>query len=116
MVELMNPGGGSGSSLEVSDGTTNVNNVTEIIFSGATVSNGGGGIADVSIGLALSFETPVGTIDNANMTFTVSHTPTFIIVNGLVYTAGTGIFSSYSAPTITLSTPVGTGGFILSAY
>lgn len=62
-----------------------------------------------------AFETPVGTVDDSNTTFTVSNTPLYIIVNGAQYIEGTGLFSSYSGGTITLSAPVGTGGFIRSA-
>lgn len=72
-------------------------------------SSGGGGST-------LNFETPIGAVDDSNVTFTVVHDPFFIIVNGASYTAGTGTFFSYSAPTITLSSPVGVGGFILSVY
>ncbi len=72
------------------------------------VASGGGGGAN--------FETPVGSVDDSNTTFTVTNTPLYIIVNGVVYFEGTGLFTSYSAPTITLSSPVGVGGFIRSAY
>ncbi len=64
----------------------------------------------------LTPETPIGAVNDSNVTFTVVNTPVFIVVNGGVYTAGLGIFSSYVAPTITLSSPVGTGGFIASFY
>lgn len=51
MVELMNGfgGGGGGTPLTVTDGVTTVTNTTEISFTNATVTNGGGGIADVLI-------------------------------------------------------------------
>lgn len=71
---------------------------------------GGGG------GTTLKVETPSGTVDDSNTTFTVANTPVFIVINGGTYVAGTGLFSTYSAPTITLSSPVGTGGFIRSFY
>lgn len=67
-------------------------------------------------GATLTAETPVGTINDSNKIFTVSHTPVFINVNGSGYTAGTGIFSSYNSGTITLSSAVGSGGFIISFY
>lgn len=70
-------------------------------------SSGGGGV---------SYEEPVGAVNDSNTTFTVSNTPVYIIVNGAQYLVGTGLFTSYSAPTITLSSAVGTGGFIRSAY
>lgn len=72
-----------------------------------TISASGGGV---------SFETPTGTVDNSNVTFTVINTPLYINVNGLQYTVGNGVYSSYSNGTITLSTPVGSGGFIISAH
>lgn len=73
-------------------------------------SSGGGG------GSTLTAETPTGTVNDSNVTFTVANTPVFISVNGAVYTAGTGTFTSYAAGTITLSSAVGTGGFIMSYY
>lgn len=65
---------------------------------------------------ALNKETPVGTVDDANMTFTVSNEPFFLNINGLIYEEGDGIYVSYVAGTITLNTPVGTGGFIKSYH
>lgn len=61
-------------------------------------------------------ETPMGSVDDSNTIFTVSHEPFFINVNGAIYEVGTGTYSSYSSGTITLSGPVGTGGFIRSYY
>lgn len=52
MTEIVQPGGGGSSTpnLIVTDGITTVTGVDEIVFtSGATVSNGGGGIADVFV-------------------------------------------------------------------
>jgi len=65
-------------------------------------------------GAGVAFETPVGTVNDANVTFSVSNTPVYIIVNGATHFSGAGY--TYSAPNITLSSPVGTGGFIRSAY
>jgi hypothetical protein len=66
----------------------------------------------------LSYETPTGTVDDSNIAFVVLHDPTFLIINGSQYFVGTGIYQSYNSgtKTITLSSPVGTGGFIRSAY
>lgn len=65
MVEVVQPGGGGGeSSLIVTDGVTTVIDVTEIDFTGATVSDGGGGIADVDIsggGMAIGGNITSGT-------------------------------------------------------
>ena len=67
-------------------------------------------------GAAVTFETPVGDVNDTNTTFTVANNPIYLIINGMVYTEGNGTYTSYLAGTITLSTPVGTGGFIVSAY
>lgn len=67
---------------------------------------GGGG--------SLTAETPVGAINNSNVTFTVGHTPVFLFVNGVGYSAGHGY--SYSGGIITLDAPVGTGGSIISYH
>ena len=68
MVRLFNNNGGSGgAALEVSDGSTNVFNVSEILFTGATVGNGGGGIATVLISATASSIT-VGTTTVASGT------------------------------------------------
>lgn len=75
-----------------------------------TPSSGGGS------GKTLTAEIPVGTIDDSNTTFTVMNTPVFISVNGALCTAGTGTFTSYIGGVITLSSPVGVGGFIISFY
>ncbi len=73
-------------------------------------SGGGGG------GNNLRKETPSGAVNDVNVTFTVSNEPFFININGLIYEVGDGLYSSYSGGTITLSSPVGTGGFIKSYY
>lgn len=68
------------------------------------------------VGSGISWGVPVGTIDDSNTTFTVSTKPIFIIVNGGIYREGKGVYTSYSGGTITLSSPVGTDGFIVSAH
>ncbi len=65
---------------------------------------------------SISFETPVGLVDDSNVSFSVTHEPAYIIVNGGQYTVGNGLYSSYLAGVITLTSAVGTGGFIISAY
>lgn len=48
-MEISGSGSGGGTPLTVTDGSTTVNNVNNITFAGAVVTNGGGGIADVAI-------------------------------------------------------------------
>lgn len=67
-------------------------------------------------GSTLAFETPTGAVDDSNTSFVVLNEPLYILVNGAQYLVGTGLYSSYVAGTVTLSSPVGTGGFIRSAY
>lgn len=67
-------------------------------------------------GSSLKQETPTGTVDDSNTTFTVAHEPFYINVNGADYFVGTGSYTSYAAGTITLSSAVGLGGFIRSIY
>lgn len=64
----------------------------------------------------LTAESPTGTVDDSNVTFTVSNEPLYIVVNGAQYRVGQGTYVSYVAGTITLSSPVGSGGFIESYY
>lgn len=75
---------------------------------------GSGGFIRSAYGGGISVETPTGTVDDSNVTFTVSNEPKYIVVNGAQYFSGTGY--SYSGGTITLNNPVGTGGFIRSVY
>ncbi len=102
-----------GDRLEVQD----IRNHQAFIFNGKKygmheMMHGG----SASTGGSISFETPVGAVDDSNVSFSVTNTPLYIIVNGAQYTAGTGLFASYVAPIVTLTSAVGTGGFIISAY
>lgn len=74
------------------------------------------GSGSSSGGSTLHTETPTGTVDDSNVTFTVAHEPFYISVNGAIYSVGTGLYSTYVAGTITLTSAVGTGGFITSYY
>jgi len=108
--------------LKIMDGSTVVDKVARVINFGTNLSatrapdgtitvNASGGA-----GGALNKETPTGTVDDSNTSFTVSNEPFFINVNGAIYEEGDGLYSSYVAGTITLSSPVGQGGFIKSYY
>lgn len=45
-------------------------------------------------------ETPVGTINSVNKSFTVSNTPKYVVSDGVTYFPNAGY--TYSAPTITM--------------
>jgi len=72
--------------------------------------------SSTSAGSTMQSETPTGSVDDSNLTFTVGNEPFFINVNGAIYKVGEGIYDSYAGGTITLLFPVGTGGFIRSFY
>lgn len=68
-----------------------------------SATGGGGGV---------SFETPTGTVDGSNTSFTVTETPVYVIVDGVTYFEDNGY--TISGSTITTSVPP--TGFIRSAY
>lgn len=68
--------------------------------------------AKFSGGSGITFETPTGTVNGTNVTFTVTNVPKFIIVDGVSYFEGQG----YSRATLTLTTDIAPAGFIRSAY
>lgn len=135
-----NGGGGGGNiNFETPTGTINDSNDTFTvandplylvvngaqIFEGAGYSYAGGtitldnpvgtgGFIRSAYGSGVSVETPTGTVDDSNVTFTVSNTPLYVVINGAQYFEGAGY--SYSGGTITLDNPVGTGGVIRSVY
>lgn len=54
-----------------------------------------------------------GTINDSNVGFSASSTPTYVIINGIWYkSTGGAITWTYVGTTLTLSSPVGTGGTI----
>ncbi len=83
----INSGGGSGggsSSLTVTDGITPVVNVTTIDFTaGATVTNGGGGTANVVVSGTGGFTVmvPTGTVNGSNNVFVFSSAPQVIVID-----------------------------------
>lgn len=133
-------GGGGGSlDFETPTGTVDDSNVTfdvtetplYLVINGAqyfegvhyslagltiTLNNpvGTGGFIRSAFGTGITVENPTGTVDDSNVSFTVSNEPKYIVVNGAQYFSGAGY--TYLAGTITLDNPVGTGGFIRSVY
>lgn len=87
-------------------------------YSGGTITLdnpvGTGGFIRSAYGSGVSIETPTGTVNDSNVTFTVANEPLYVVINGAQYFAGAGY--SYSGGTITLDNPVGTGGVIRSVY
>ena len=85
MVELVVPSSGGSGSITVTDGSTTVTDVTTIDFTGATVSDGGAGTADVVIsGSGLTVLTATETPNGVLTVFTFSGAsaqPSFIIID-----------------------------------
>jgi len=92
----------AGSNMSITVANDDVKKSVDITF---TASGGG-----------VNIETPTGDIDDSNLTFTVANEPKLLNINGAVYSVGIGLYSSYLAGTITLSSPVGVGGFIINIY
>lgn len=66
-----------------------------------------------AVAASLTVKTVTGTIDDSNVTFTSASEPTLLNINGSFYQKTGGSFTwSYAAGTITISSPVGTGGSI----
>jgi hypothetical protein len=101
------------------EGIVLVEDVDSIDFAGAGVTGGaigndvtetipGGGSGGVS------FETPVGLIDSSNVTYTVSNTPKYVILNGSTYFENDGY--TLAGLTITMLIVPETGSTLRSAY
>lgn len=73
----------------------------------------GSGGSIFGIGTGISLLTISGTIDDSNVTFTSTSQPKLLVINGGTYQpTGGAITWTYSGGTITLSSPIGTGGSI----
>lgn len=77
------------------------NSATKVWEAGAP---SGGGLTEVAV---------TGTIDDSNDTFTCTTEPTYVVINGVWYKDTGGVYTwSWSANTLTLSGPIGTGSVI----
>ena len=77
----------------------------------ANVSTSGGGGSG-----GFAFETPSGTINGVNATFTVTHVPAFIVINSNLYFQNNGYTLSGLTLTIDPSIIPVTGSFLQSCY
>jgi hypothetical protein len=97
--------GGPGSSLTVTDGVTPVINVTTLDFlSGAVVTSGGAGTANVAIS-GSGGGTPVapstGNVDGVNAAFGAPSDPKYAVADGATYFEGAGY--SYAGGIVTFT-------------
>lgn len=79
-----------------------------------TVSSGNPSWSNSSGGSGIAFETPTGTVNGVNVTFTVLNDPIAIVIDGMWKFEGAGY--SYSSPTITVSSDNPPVQFIRSAF
>jgi hypothetical protein len=97
--------------FSVTDGSVAVDPVTSIVFTGATITDGSGGEADVAIHVHVWNETPSGDISGTNDTFTLLAAPTppesLLLFNGgllklagvdFVLTSATIVFEAGKLP------------------
>lgn len=75
---------------------------------------GGVRIIESSSGTGVTAETPSGTVNGSNTTFTVSNEPSFVIIDGMFRVSGQGY--TYSAGTITVDPLTPPTTFIRSYY
>lgn len=88
---------------------------TLVAGSGITITSNSDGTTTLSAtGATIASETPVGAVDGVNTTYTVSHTPLFIIADSNFRVSGQGY--TYSAPTITMDPLIPPVTFIRSYY
>lgn len=87
---------------------------TVVAGTGVTITNTRNGNKEISApGAGISVIAVAGSINDSNVSFTAASQPTLLNVNGQFYQkTGGNITWSYAAGTITLSSPVGTGGSI----
>lgn len=95
VITQLGTGGGGGSSLTVEDGTTTVSAVTTIDVSGATVSDAGGGQANILIPEPVIFATELtggaATIDFTSIPATARHLRVYGQVRSASTAGGTGV-------------------------
>lgn len=88
---------------------------TLVAGSGVTITSNSNGTTTISAtGATISSETPVGAVDGVNTTYTVTHTPLFVIADSNFRIAGQGY--TYAAPTITMDPLIPPVEFIQSYY
>lgn len=86
------------------DATVTLPFLVDSITGRVLVDSSGGGFSIITVS---------GTINDVNVTFTSASQPTLLFINGSAYqTTGGSITWSYLAGTITISSPIGTGGSI----
>lgn len=92
---------------------------SSVITFGASASGGGGGGGDLSLSDFVTGETPSGTVNGINVTFTTAFTPAgnfHLWVDGLLQKEGGGNDFTRSGPTITFVIAPDTGSIITSSY
>jgi phosphatidylserine/phosphatidylglycerophosphate/cardiolipin synthase-like enzyme len=89
--------------------TANADDVLAIVNDGKTKK-----IKKSNLVAGVSVETPTGTVNGVNVTFTVSNTPKFVVIDGAIRFAGAGY--SYASGTITVDSLAPPVDYIRSIY
>lgn len=111
---------GSTPLMEIWDDTGRLGqDVRKIIFTGGSAgSRSGDGVVRIPVsggaGNGVNVETPTGTVDGSNATFTVSNEPKFVVADGMVRFPSLGY--TYSGGTITMDPLLAPVQFIRSIY
>lgn len=79
--------------------------------SGVTITRSNGKATITASGSGVTFETPTGTVNGSNKTFTATATPKYIVADGVTYFENDG----YTLAGLTITTTVAPTGFIRSA-
>lgn len=81
---------------------------------GISITRSGGRKVISASGITLTEETPTGTVNGVNTTFTTTNTPLFVIIDGMMRVSGQGY--TYSSPTITVDALTPPTQYIRSFY
>lgn len=105
--------GGTKIRIKEVDGSPNVAELKELIVPNGSLTDNGNGSLTLNITGGFTEVAITGTIDDSNDTFTCTTEPTYVVINGVWYKDTGGVYTwSWSANTLTLSGPIGTGSVI----
>lgn len=101
-VVLVSHGSGAPASTPSAIGELYIDTTGEVLYFAVGTTNSGDWVAATG-GSGVSVETPAGSVNSSNVTFTVSATPKWIVADGITYFSGAGY--SIAVLTITMDLP-----------
>jgi len=105
-LKVLNAGGGSNLSVFKNGQLISSSTRLDFVGSGVSVENDGGRTKvtiNAGSGTGVTVETPTGTVDATNASFTVTAEPKWIVSDGITYFDGAGY--TYAALSITMDVP-----------